>query len=120
MKNLLIFVSVLILFGCNQSQDANEKDLIQVLVDENMITLSEDGELSEDIEVSFEEITPEDSEEPEWFKVNLIHDNLPDDSVKKTEYEVQIKRGENQEWEITDKILIDLECRRGKVDDLCI
>ncbi|MBT3834743.1 hypothetical protein HOF56_00685 [Candidatus Peribacteria bacterium] len=118
MRTTLVFALSLILFGCNQSQNTNEADLIQVLVDEHLIIL-EDGELRDGTEVTFEKVMVE-SNDQEWFKANLIQDNLPDDSVKKTEHEIYLKQNEVGEWEVVDKKLVDIECRRGKVDGMCI
>ena len=134
MKKLqaILIIAMIAFSGCTtcervespekETQQSSSSTPIEALLAEEILLLSEALEPHPSTtEIVFEKVIPEDREKKTWFKVKLMQDKLPDDSVKMMEYELHIKQNQDEEWEVVDKEITNTECYRGETEEgLCI
>ncbi|MBL4695045.1 hypothetical protein JKY72_06795 [Candidatus Gracilibacteria bacterium] len=126
MKKLLgISLSfVILLAGCSGGNDAYVEDKLatplQAIIAENLLLIENSDTYPLNTELHIERMLPENPKDLPWLKVVIIQDGLPDDSIKREESELHLKRQQDGLWEVTYSELLDFECYREKSKQGCI
>jgi hypothetical protein len=132
---LLVLLTVAIfLSGC--VKEKSDKKIKEVILEEDqketaVSTVTEEKDLKSPLKALLEanlinydnasDIYPSDTvlhfrynSREEKLKVFISSDGIPDDVIKKEEYQANLARQEDGNWQVTDKRLIKEECWPGR------
>lgn len=95
------------------------KTPMEAILAENVIMLAKGDAFPAKTEISVERMIFTGTEDFPGFEARITQDELPDDSVKKQEHTMDVKRQADGTWKVTNKKARILECYRGMRNGVC-